>query len=33
MSNEKEVLEATLKGLQEKVSQLNDEVIIKKKEL
>ena len=33
MSNEKEVLEATLKGLQEKVSQLNDDLMMKQKEL
>ena len=33
MSNEKELLEATVKGLEEKVSQLNDDLKIKKKEL
>ena len=33
MNESKEVLEATLKGLEEKVSQLNDEVMMKKKEL
>ena len=33
MSNEKELLEATVKGLEEKVSQLNDDLNIKKKEL
>jgi hypothetical protein len=33
MSESKEVLEATLKGLEEKVSQLNDEIMMKKKEL
>ena len=33
MSESKEVLKATLKGLEEKVSQLNDEVMMKKKEL
>ena len=33
MSESKELLEATIKGLEEKVSQLNDEVMMKKKEL
>ena len=33
MNESKEVLEATLKGLEAKVSQLNNEVMIKKKEL
>ena len=33
MSNEKEMLEATLKGLEDKVSQLNDDIMMKKKEL
>jgi hypothetical protein len=33
MNESKELLEATLKGLEEKVSQLNDEVMMKKKEL
>ena len=33
MNESKEVLEATIKGLEEKVSQLNDEVMMKKKEL
>ena len=33
MNENKELLEATLKGLEDKVSQLNDEVMMKKKEL
>ena len=33
MSNEKEVLEATLKGLEEKVNSLNTDINMKKKEL
>ena len=33
MNESKEVLEATLKGLEEKVSQLNDDIMMKKKEL
>ena len=33
MSDSKELLEATIKGLQEKVSQLNDDLMMKKKEL
>ena len=33
MNNEKEMLEATVKGLEEKVSQLNDDLMMKKKEL
>ena len=33
MSESKELLEATIKGLKEKVSQLNTEVTIKEKEL
>ena len=33
MNESKEVLEATLKGLEEKISQLNDDLMMKKKEL
>ena len=33
MSESKELLEATIKGLNEKISQLNDEVMMKTKEL
>ena len=33
MNNEKEMLEATLKGLQEKVNSLNTDINMKKKEL
>ena len=33
MNESKELLEATLKGLEEKVSQLNDDIMMKKKEL
>ena len=33
MSNEKEMLEATLKGLQDKVNSLNTDINMKKKEL
>ena len=33
MNNEKEMLEATIKGLEEKVSQVNDDLMMKKKEL
>ena len=33
MNESKEVLEATLKGLEEKVSQLNDDIMMKKKHL
>ena len=33
MNESKEVLEATLKGLEEKMSQLNDDLMMKKKEL
>ena len=33
MNESKELLEATIKGLEEKISQLNDEVMMKTKEL
>ena len=33
MNESKEVLEATIKGLEEKVSQVNDDLMMKKKEL
>jgi len=33
MSESKELLEATIKGLEEKVNQLNDDITMKKKEL
>ena len=33
MSESKELLEATIKGLEEKVNQLNDDLATKKKEL
>ena len=33
MSESKELLEATIKGLEEKVSQVNDDLMMKKKEL
>jgi len=33
MKESKELLEATIKGLEEKVSQLNDDLMMKKKEL
>ena len=33
MNESKELLEATLKGLEEKVSQVNDDLMMKKKEL
>ena len=33
MNESKELLEATIKGLEEKVSQLNDDLMMKKKEL
>ena len=33
MNENKELLEATLKGLEDKVSQLNDDIMMKKKEL
>jgi len=33
MNESKEVLEATIKGLEEKVSQINDDLMMKKKEL
>ena len=33
MSDSKELLEATIKGLEEKVNQLNNDIVTKKKEL
>ena len=33
MNESKELLEATIKGLEEKVSQVNDDLMMKKKEI